>query len=199
MPGSGWVVVSERADSSKPYDGAAAWAREHVDRKASLEQLGPRPVARARSLGSLLAFLALGSRPWDDAGKQRAGWRENRSGRSPALVDAPWTSELRSRRWSRSTRTVPRSFRRGAHSTHGSAEIASPQRAGSIVEGHVGVGLYIAKEIVEAHGGTLRATSSSADGTVFEVVLPRDETVGPSRDGADGDERDRMAARAGRG
>ena len=36
----------------------------------------------------------------------------------------------------------------------------------------LGLGLFIAKEIVDAHGGTIGVTSSAADGTAFEVRLP---------------------------
>jgi signal transduction histidine kinase len=42
------------------------------------------------------------------------------------------------------------------------------RRAGSI-----GLGLYIAREVVTAHGGTIEVTSSVEDGTVFTVRLPR--------------------------
>lgn len=41
----------------------------------------------------------------------------------------------------------------------------------------IGLGLYIVKEIVRAHGGTVRVHSNAADGTTFTVDLPR---VGPS-------------------
>jgi signal transduction histidine kinase len=37
----------------------------------------------------------------------------------------------------------------------------------------LGLGLYIAKEIVMRHGGTLRVTSADPEGTVFTIVLPR--------------------------
>jgi hypothetical protein len=37
----------------------------------------------------------------------------------------------------------------------------------------LGLGLYIAREIVTLHGGTLAAESSDADGTVFSARLPR--------------------------
>ncbi len=37
----------------------------------------------------------------------------------------------------------------------------------------LGLGLFIAREIVHAHGGTLYVHSSDADGTTFEVTLPR--------------------------
>jgi signal transduction histidine kinase len=37
----------------------------------------------------------------------------------------------------------------------------------------LGLGLYIAKEIVVAHGGTINVTSSEKDGTTFTVRLPR--------------------------
>lgn len=37
----------------------------------------------------------------------------------------------------------------------------------------LGLGLYIAREIVTAHGGTISATSTEQDGTAFTVKLPR--------------------------
>jgi signal transduction histidine kinase len=37
----------------------------------------------------------------------------------------------------------------------------------------LGLGLYIAREIVEMHGGTIEAESSAGDGTVFSARLPR--------------------------
>ena len=37
----------------------------------------------------------------------------------------------------------------------------------------VGLGLYIVRELVHAHGGDVRLASSPADGTTFTVVLPR--------------------------
>jgi PAS domain S-box-containing protein len=43
----------------------------------------------------------------------------------------------------------------------------------------VGLGLYIVKQLVNAHGGTVWATSSLAEGTTFTVRLPR-TSVGPS-------------------
>jgi signal transduction histidine kinase len=39
--------------------------------------------------------------------------------------------------------------------------------------GSVGLGLYIAREIVRAHGGTIEARSSQEEGTTFTVRLPR--------------------------
>ena len=37
----------------------------------------------------------------------------------------------------------------------------------------VGLGLYIAREITQAHGGTIEAASSKRSGTTFTVLLPR--------------------------
>lgn len=37
----------------------------------------------------------------------------------------------------------------------------------------LGLGLFIAREIVKGHGGDLRVASSDSDGTVFTVELPR--------------------------
>lgn len=37
----------------------------------------------------------------------------------------------------------------------------------------LGLGLFIVKEVVDAHGGTIEVSSSEAQGTMFTVVLPR--------------------------
>jgi signal transduction histidine kinase len=49
-----------------------------------------------------------------------------------------------------------------------SAESQRQRRPGSI-----GLGLYIAREVVKAHGGTIDVESSAGAGTVFTVRLPR--------------------------
>jgi signal transduction histidine kinase len=50
-----------------------------------------------------------------------------------------------------------------------SAEHPKVNRPGSI-----GLGLYIAREIVGSHGGTVTVTSTQASGTLFTVRLPRE-------------------------
>ena len=40
----------------------------------------------------------------------------------------------------------------------------------------LGLGLFIAREIVIGHGGRIKVTSSPAEGTAFSVCLPRDQT-----------------------
>jgi signal transduction histidine kinase len=37
----------------------------------------------------------------------------------------------------------------------------------------MGLGLYIAREVVRAHGGRITAQSSAKSGTTFTVQLPR--------------------------
>lgn len=49
----------------------------------------------------------------------------------------------------------------------------SPDSPGS------GLGLPIAKSLVEAHGGTIIATSEAGSGTTIRVSLPRGRAVGP--------------------
>ncbi|WP_428268219.1 ATP-binding protein [Haliangium sp.] len=42
--------------------------------------------------------------------------------------------------------------------------------------GSIGLGLYIADQIVRAHGGTVAVTSTAEHGTAFRVTLPREPT-----------------------
>jgi PAS domain S-box-containing protein len=48
-------------------------------------------------------------------------------------------------------------------------------------ERSVGLGLFIAKQIVEAHRGTISVESRTGDGTVFRVRLPRQGEAAPHR------------------
>ena len=48
---------------------------------------------------------------------------------------------------------------------------------------HLGLGLYITRKIVEAHGGTIDVTSSERDGTRFVVSLPRHQPLGSGHTG----------------
>jgi signal transduction histidine kinase len=41
----------------------------------------------------------------------------------------------------------------------------------------LGLGLYICREIVRSHGGTLAVESTDEAGTTFTVTLPRREAV----------------------
>ena len=63
--------------------------------------------------------------------------------------------------------------------------VVPPERLNQILDGsgptdaaggdaeHLGLGLYIAGEIVKAHGGSIEASSSADGGTVFAMHLPR--------------------------
>ena len=46
-------------------------------------------------------------------------------------------------------------------------------KRGTVASAHVGLGLYITKKIVDAHGGTVGVTSSDPGGTTFVARLPR--------------------------
>lgn len=57
------------------------------------------------------------------------------------------------------------------------------------VPGSIGLGLYIVREIVVAHAGTVEVASTAQGGTTFTVRLPRRDPVGgehPSRGGSNG-------------
>jgi signal transduction histidine kinase len=51
--------------------------------------------------------------------------------------------------------------------------IRQPAQGGDRNVTGLGLGLYIAREVVTAHGGAIRATSNETDGTTFTVKLPR--------------------------
>jgi signal transduction histidine kinase len=42
-----------------------------------------------------------------------------------------------------------------------------------VVAGSIGLGLFIVKQVVAAHGGTIEVTSGDGQGTTFMVKLPR--------------------------
>ena len=50
---------------------------------------------------------------------------------------------------------------------------AMPESTAQRVSGSIGLGLYIVREIVVAHGGTVEVTSTAQEGTAFTVRLPR--------------------------
>jgi signal transduction histidine kinase len=55
--------------------------------------------------------------------------------------------------------------------------IRSASERSSSDSDNLGLGLYITREIVSAHGGTIRVSSTDLEGTVFTITLPRDAEV----------------------
>jgi signal transduction histidine kinase len=53
------------------------------------------------------------------------------------------------------------------------ARVPPPQSQQKRRRGSIGLGLYIAREVVTAHGGSIDVRSSAKEGTVFTVRLPR--------------------------
>jgi signal transduction histidine kinase len=61
---------------------------------------------------------------------------------------------------------------------HAQGKIFEPLTRGSSDGAHnLGLGLFIARVIVVAHGGELRLSSTEESGTTFELTLPRDRNV----------------------
>jgi len=58
----------------------------------------------------------------------------------------------------------------------GSPELRAQRRPGSL-----GLGLYIAREVVNAHGGSIDVESTQEMGTTFSVLLPRQAAAGKKR------------------
>jgi signal transduction histidine kinase len=54
--------------------------------------------------------------------------------------------------------------------------VPSPESRQQRRRGSLGLGLYIAREIVSAHSGTIDVRSSENEGTVFTIRLPRRQT-----------------------
>jgi len=73
------------------------------------------------------------------------------------------------------------------------AGLFSPTARGSAAKAgaHLGLGLFIVREIARGHGGNVAVTSDAEHGTVFSVALPTDagqqETPGAVMNGAAGD------------
>ena len=61
--------------------------------------------------------------------------------------------------------------------------VRQPNPNGDMHTTGLGLGLYIAREIVTAHGGTIAVTSSETQGTTFTVQLPRRSPKKPAKTG----------------
>ena len=71
--------------------------------------------------------------------------------------------------------------------------------SGAHREKSLGLGLYIVRNLVEAHGGTIGVRSAPGDGSTFIVTLPRKRLPGrdspPPGDGGPGDRREETVSR----
>jgi signal transduction histidine kinase len=49
--------------------------------------------------------------------------------------------------------------------------------------GGLGLGLYITRQLVEAHGGSVSVKSTEGEGSVFTVTLPLTPVQNPAQEG----------------
>jgi signal transduction histidine kinase len=64
--------------------------------------------------------------------------------------------------------------------SHAQATIFEPLARGTSEGTHnLGLGLFIARALVVAHGGEIRVRSTAESGTTFELTLPRDRQAPP--------------------
>ncbi|RYZ38197.1 MAG: hybrid sensor histidine kinase/response regulator [Myxococcaceae bacterium] len=95
-----------------------------------------------------------------------------------ALKYSPSDSPVRIRTFEQGEDTVHVEVHNGGAPipTHLRSTLFQPFRRGVDTEGResLGLGLFIAHSIVEAHGGTLRVESTLESGTTFFVCLPRE-------------------------
>jgi signal transduction histidine kinase len=52
-------------------------------------------------------------------------------------------------------------------------QLAQPEEPSGRPTTSMGLGLFIAREVVQAHGGTIAVSSTVKEGTIFTVTLPR--------------------------
>jgi signal transduction histidine kinase len=51
--------------------------------------------------------------------------------------------------------------------------LAIKENANDVRETSLGIGMFIAREIVTAHNGTITVESNESDGTTFQMTVPR--------------------------
>jgi PAS domain S-box-containing protein len=71
-------------------------------------------------------------------------------------------------------------YNRGAIPASVMLHLFDPFRQGGGGRGGLGLGLFITKQIVDAHSGSLSVCSTPTEGTSFHVRLPREEWVEPA-------------------
>ena len=160
----GYVLEREEADLAEiGRDLVAEFELSHRDR---VFQLGCQGVAVGRwdrlRLGEVLSNLLSNAVQYGEAGRP-VSVRIDGTGEPVELAvhnhGAPIPPE--------SLSFIFDPFRRATRDRRDpAAERSSPS-------GNLGLGLYIIREIITAHGGTIDVTSTAANGTTFAVHLPR--------------------------
>jgi signal transduction histidine kinase len=140
-------------DSRPP--GRGGDAGRHADRTVSLA-LAPDTMESGTATGS--------PRSSGTSSRTRSSTapRGRRSGSRPASRTTPWSSAVHNEGPVIAAHLVPGLFE-------------PLQRAGERdrASRSVGLGLYIVKHLVEAHGGRVSVLSEDGQGTTFEALLPR--------------------------
>ena len=142
---------------------AQRFTREAEHSGSKLEVTTDSPLPLLRALGSHPA-RAGGHEPADQRHQIWRGQADRHAGQRPPRTSSSWRSRTRESDCRRED--AARIFRR------------FERAVSSRFYGGLGLGLYITRQIIEAHGGHISVRSAPGQGSTFTVTLPRSANPG---------------------